>query len=568
MVETLLGPDGPGARDVMQNILLVGQTKISDLREAYKEKIHHHTRAGKQSENLIDKEDEDVNSVAKKSVVPVESLARLNSVLCRLAEAELIDVVTPRSFQTAGDIYREVKQDVINDHFPGGPRGAKQKDELQEKLAKALKLIEGEPKSLKRKLEQNGHGAAKRRKIILNGDVANGDHLSDADPTLDGHQVIRINYQKCLVELRNRRLIQYVMEMVGQTTGQVYATLLGLLSRKVSRCRPDPVLDSVVSDDDPESEVSQGVTTEEILNHLGLSVDVSLGIGKASSSKIDLASADTVRIRPPREEISYPEADVQGKASSDEDMEDDGEESAEESDHEYQGNHSRTNSQPNGTKEVRVKFQEPGLNRIDHLRQHLLLLCESKQKFVRHCGSNEWTVDFRPLVRRLQEAEVDVVIERTSGRHGLRLARILREKGKLDEKNLPTIALMKKSDVQNKMLEMQMAGFVDIQEVPRDNNRTASRTMFLWFSDTDRCLGQLLENTYKAMLRCMQTLIVHREKERDVLAFTKRTDVRGKEKETMETAYYEKYSKFLDLERKLLGHVMRLDDMVAVLRDY
>lgn len=168
----------------------------------------------------------------------------------------------------------------------------------------------------------------------------------------------------------------------------------------------------------------------------------------------------------------------------------------------------------------------------------------------------------------LKQTEVDAVIEQSFGRHGLRLTRILRDKGKLDEKMLPSLALMKKQDVQGKMLAMQMAGFVDVQEVPKDASRTATRTMFFWFFDIERIESQLVDDYYKTMLRCLQNLEVHRYRERNILSFVERRDVKGKEEEVMTAEHYNKYSTFLDLQSKLLGHVMRLDDLVSVFRDY
>ncbi len=172
------------------------------------------------------------------------------------------------------------------------------------------------------------------------------------------------------------------------------------------------------------------------------------------------------------------------------------------------------------------------------------------------------------MLRNIQEAELDNAIERKVGRLGLRLVRILREKGKLDEKTLPTLALMKRADVQNTMLHLQIHGFVDIQEIPRDTNRSASRTMFLYFYDAERSLGQLLDNTYKAMLRCMQIRDVHRQANREVLAFVERPDVKGREQEALEKKYFDKYEKYREVENKLVGQVQRLDSLVALLRDY
>lgn len=361
-------------------------------------------------------------------------------------------------------------------------------------------------------------------------------------------------------------MVQFATEMVGETTGYVYAVLLRQLTKNVSRCHTDPTMDiGDQSDDSPTG--PPYVATMEILDNLSTSVDVSIGIGKAARADIKVRTAEKLHPHPPKQ--GDVRIEVDGNVSSDEDAGDSDFESGE-SDYDTE-RETKPALQSNGTGEGKVRFDDsaaPKETRVDQMRQHLLLLCESKLQFVRHCGRGRWTVDFEPLIQRLREAELDVVIERTAGRQGLRLVRILRQKGKLDEKTLPSIALVKKPDVQNKMLEMKMAGFVDIQEVPRDNSRTANRTLFLWFSDTDRCLSQLLDKTYKAMLRCLQTLAVHRRKEKDVLMLTGRSDVKGREKDVMQKEYYDRFARFLDTERKLVGHMMRLDELVAVLRDY
>jgi DNA-directed RNA polymerase III subunit RPC3 len=228
----------------------------------------------------------------------------------------------------------------------------------------------------------------------------------------------------------------------------------------------------------------------------------------------------------------------------------------------------------NGQQENKVRFEDAtngNDSRISQMRRHLLLLAESKYPFIRHCGMygrGQWTVDFDRLVSKLRETELDAIIEQSHGRHGLRLTRILREKGKLDEKMLPAAALMKKGDVQGKMLAMQMAGIVDVQEVPKDSSRLANRTLFFWYFDKERAQTQILDDIYKAMLRCLQTLEVERHKERNILSFVERKDVQGKEEEVMTAEHYNKYNTHLEVQNKLLGQVMRLDELVSVLRDY
>lgn len=562
---------GAAAKDVVQSLLLLGQTRISDLVAAYQEKIDQAKKA-KQEADDDDPFAEpngvngDAHSAKKQPDLVVKSTAQLNSVICRLVEAELIDVVHPNTFETAYDVLKSVEREVMDTHFPAGIKGTKAKIEVEEKIADGLRKVRLESKSLKRKLEQNGT-AAKRRKLFMNGAASNGTHEEDADPVLDARQVIRINYEKCLVDLRNRRLVQFATDTIGETTAYVYGVLLKHLTKALPRCRLDPKID--ISEE--HLEVGKGyVTTDEILDSLKTSVDLSLGLGKQSQDKFSSRAAERIQENPPKKKLIL-EADVDGDASADEDDGEDGDgydSDASMTDADYKPD--QTNGNANGT---RVQFANGvrGDNKLDRpgqLRQHLLLLAESSQRFVRHCGHNEWTVDFAPLMQVLKEAELDSVIEQQCGRPGLRLVRILRAKGKLDEKAILTIALMRKNEIQQKMLQMMTAGFVHTQEVPRDTKADVKKSFFLWYTDVDKSLNKLLAHSYKSMLHCLQFLEVRRQKEKDVLKLTRRSDVRGREKDVMRKEYYDRYSQFQDHEKRLFAQMMRLDDLIALLKDF
>jgi len=309
------------------------------------------------------------------------------------------------------------------------------------------------------------------------------------------------------------------------------------------------------------------VSTADILKNLNSSLDVAAGIGKADRKRIDIPTAERLRRNPPQPHL--PTVDVDGEAS-DEEIED-----LEEDDDGYDDEAMEFSPasprHANGTKDAKVTFEDaepPRESRLQQMRQHLLLLCESRYGFVRHCGRGLWTVDFTLLLRRIQETELDNVIERKLGRPGLRLALVLRKHGKLDDKAILKLVLMSKGTMQNTLLRMQVYGFAEIQEVPKDNSRTATRTLFFWYCDMERCLSQLLDNTYKAMLRCLQIRKAHQHKNSDVLTFVERPDVKGREKEALEKKYFNKYEQYRDTEGKLLNQVMRLDDLVAILRDY
>ncbi|KAI3401173.1 hypothetical protein diail_319 [Diaporthe ilicicola] len=563
---------GEEEKEVAQNLLSMGHAKVEDLRDAYQAKFKQAARHTMAVNGDADHDDGDDFGGAKKDSktgLYVKSLEQLDDVLCRLIQAELISTVTEDSFRSLEDKYKSLEDEIIKTFFAGGVRGTKGKEEFASRRARRLREARDEPLRLKGIL-QSKISASKRRKIS-GWSYTNGGAAPENELIIDGDVALRVNYEKCAVELRNQQLSHVVSEVYGETTAEVYATLLQQLSKKISRCRSDPNIDV---DDDDEYPHGLRVSTNEVYDNLNSSLDVSAGIGKVGVKATDRKSVNRIQEHPPdMKKPPIDEAEVEGEASSDEEEE---MEVDEPHGHVAEDDDEGVDLKPvingaNGTKESKVKFNDAGpakLSRKEHFRQHLLLLCEGQHKFLRHCAMEQWTVDFEPLMRALQQMELDTVIERSVGQTGLRLVRILRRVGKMDEKTLPSLALMSKGEVQKLMLKMQMFGYVDMQEVPRDNNRTASRTLFLYWTDTSRCLDRLLDNTYKAMLRCLQRLEVQREMEREVLDTVKRDDVRGREKELLEGRFYNRFVRISEIEEKLLAQVARLDSLVGTLRDF
>lgn len=388
--------------------------------------------------------------------------------------------------------------------------------------------------------------------------------------------IIRINYEKCTVALRNQSLVDLASNRIGETTSHIYAELLRLIEPYIPRCRLDPKVDGVGKEAEDTIPEGPSVSTAELSLALSKSINVASGIGKAPSEKIDTKKLEAARGK----KRGADEADVDDAASSDEDDEDD-------EDVNYNGNmegveqDSGNNEEDpfvdglkSKTKKIKVTFQEgpeDRQNRMLQIRNHLMLLAGDDRRFVRKCGvghQGEWTVDFEALVESLKEFELDTLIMKNFGRTGHRLARIMRKLGKLDEKQLPTLAMMKQKDVRTKLVEMQMAGFVDIQEVPRDNNRATSRTIFLWYFDNERVSTIVLDNIYKAMARCLQRLEVEKRQSNDIISLVERTDVRGNEEQMLSGEQMNKLREIQGKEDKLLAQVARLDELVGIFRDY
>lgn len=183
-------------------------------------------------------------------------------------------------------------------------------------------------------------------------------------------------------------------------------------------------------------------------------------------------------------------------------------------------------------------------------------------------GTTKWGIKFRHLARKLRHQELERMVESRYGDVALRVVRVLHAKGKLDEKRLQDISLLPVKDLRQTLASMQRGGFVDLQEVPRDAQRQPSKTIYLWYYDADRICNSILEDTYKAMSRCLQRMRFERDRQKDFLEKTERSDVKGNEERYLSEAELEYLQRWRDKEALLFGEVARLDEMVAVFRDY
>jgi DNA-directed RNA polymerase III subunit RPC3 len=395
--------------------------------------------------------------------------------------------------------------------------------------------------------------------------------------------VIRINYEKCTVALRNLRLVELANNRIGETTSHVYAELLRLLEESIPRCRPDPRIDNL--DDLPDGPT---ITTMELAAAMSPSINVAAGIGKAPSDKINTSKLLKAQKSARRRSRGDSEADVEGEASADEDESD-------EDGHEINGNGNlpevdqdsdshgedpfEDDAVTRAPKRAKVTFQdklpkppesEDRQNVMVQIKNHLLLLAADEYHFLRRCGGRglgEWTVDFERVIDILQRSELDSIVLENFGTTGHRLARMMRATGKMDEKQLSTMALMKQKDVRTKLAEMQMAGMADIQEVPKDATRSNNRTIFLWHFDSARVASVILRYVYKTMSRCFQRLEVEKRRASGILSLIERSDV----KDNIGALSGEQLNMLHDIrgkEDKLLGQIGRLDELVGTFRDY
>jgi DNA-directed RNA polymerase III subunit RPC3 len=386
--------------------------------------------------------------------------------------------------------------------------------------------------------------------------------------------IVHINYEKFTVALRNEVLIAFAKERIGETTSLIYGEGLRLLEGKIPRCQLDAKIDAVV--DLPDGPV---FTTKELTAALGNSINPGTGIGKAPGEQVDARDREHhSEVRKSKSRQTEMDSDISMGEGDDDQPKANGHSIPPDDDEDDPFNDSpKRNSakRPRVTFEDRLPIPEPfedRENRAELVKKHLSLLQVDDVQFLRKCGTNgmgEWTCDFDNIVLKMQETEVDALLLENFGSSGHRLGRMLRKLGKLDEKTLSDAGKLKPKDVRTKLAEMQMASVIDIQEVPRDSNRTANRTIYLWSFNEERAASMVLEHTYKAMSRILQRLDIERRRAHDVLALTQRSDVRNmKPEEYLDTHQLNDFRAINAKIDSLMCQITRLDRLVGLFKEF
>ena len=384
---------------------------------------------------------------------------------------------------------------------------------------------------------------------------------------------------------------------IGTVTSQIYAAALRMLEDQLELKRRTLFSDDVNAvEDGPLPRELPQFSTNDLSTKIASSADDNLkgaclpgstdladSLGHADDEDIDLTAYDHRKKR--RRKVVKPDTDddsddvkVEGLASPDEDESTDdvgdGNVSNIESDAEDQiASEDYHPTKPNPLKRRRSHSSTPLKPPPDPLTQHLFLLAHHPYKFLHHLpatlsADEGWSIDIHAVSKHLLIRSLTRTVTARFGPLAARLVRILQQKGKVDEKTLTSLSLMNQKTMRKLLSELNGDGFVELQEVPKDTQRAPMKTMFFWFFDEERCRKRVLDMTYKTMCRLLQRIAVERAKVKETVEKSERLDVQGHEDELLGEGEKEALAGWRAKEERLLGELGRLDDLVAVLRDF
>ncbi|KAI8577106.1 hypothetical protein K450DRAFT_253690 [Umbelopsis ramanniana AG] len=206
----------------------------------------------------------------------------------------------------------------------------------------------------------------------------------------------------------------------------------------------------------------------------------------------------------------------------------------------------------------------------DIVTEYFELLRQSPARFIKRAdnkGHNFFVVDFKNIRLYMMRKLFDKLLKSRFGNSTCRIARILIEKGKLEEKQVQKMAMLPAKDTREKLALLCTHGICDIQEVPKSADRAPSRTIFLWFVSLDKCYQELLIDLYRSIANVRQRIRVELATRQRLLEKMERKDV--SENQDLLSAGDKKAIEELNKKvERLEVSAGRLDEMVMVYRDF
>ncbi|KAI9738566.1 MAG: RNA polymerase III subunit C82 [Cirrosporium novae-zelandiae] len=517
---------------ILSELLSLGHAKIRDLKVPVMKDMHP-------VDSDVDVRNGGSVKMPNGQAKTVTSPRQINKVMNQLLDAGFICAIHKAWFRSDADNRFEAEAIVKAGGSYSDPPKPKELPSFNievkrkiEEWSNGMQLNTAYVKHQKRSSDYLGTDESRyNKRVKMSNGYANGttngyshtyeDEDDEDDTLLDEELVVRVNPERFLVILRNEFLTGLSATEITHTTAKVYAAFLQKVEPSLWTCRCD---------------IEEAAEVEEV------------EILRESFSAVQVASS-----LDPMIEL---EEDAIGTMTN--------------------GFHNDDDNEGIGVKvedgDDPPSHRSNKASRIDTVSQHLQLLAQDSHHFVqaldKETGGTAYIVDYQGLTKRLRQIELEKIINKRFGKTALRIIRILLVKGKLDERRIGELGMIPPKDMRMALMHMQEAGFVSLQEIPRDIYRQPSKTLYYYYFDSERVRFLVLEETYDAMLKCLQRARIEREKVHTVIEKSERTDVVGREDQFLTKVEREALSKYREKEEMLLTEVSRLDDLVMILRDF
>ncbi|CCJ31243.1 unnamed protein product, partial [Pneumocystis jirovecii] len=314
----------------------------------------------------------------------------IQSTITKMLQQKYLRVVLPHQIKPEYDLQNQLKNEELEKLRFYGMGEAKRDKEALKNMQKRLQILKDEEMDPKLGLVKKDINSTERK-------FKKQKKTDELTYIVDEKAILRVNHEKFVNIYRNADLLHLVENRIGKVTAQVYQHILEQLEIQSNNC----------------CEEADTIATISILETLPNDIDL-------SKTFITVLNNETQSIENVSKKENVSLNNYYSEKISDSTMID--------------------------INEFSNNFFENDINRIEdlnyrerlrHIIQHLEALSKDSYAFLlkvetKHFG--KWKVDYKQMSHLLQELQYEEVIEHRFGYVATRLLRIIREKGKVDEK--------------------------------------------------------------------------------------------------------------------------------------
>eukprot|EP00667_Euglena_gracilis_P008772 EG_transcript_8900 len=154
---------------------------------------------------------------------------------------------------------------------------------------------------------------------------------------------------------------------------------------------------------------------------------------------------------------------------------------------------------------------------MERIETHLTLLTRG-HVISQHAmkRDKEYVVNIQHVMGVLRQQAVAAIIHCKFGQLGARVVRVLLDKKLVEDKQLQEIAMAPQKEVRQVVVDMYKSGYIQLQEVPRTNERKPAENFYLWGVDLPQLHAALLDVLYKTTRNLRARLGLERRRILDI----------------------------------------------------
>lgn len=221
-------------------------------------------------------------------------------------------------------------------------------------------------------------------------------------------------------------------------------------------------------------------------------------------------------------------------------------------------------------KKIKLEFLDeemPSNNELDEssiVLQHLKILTQNK--FLKESSPGKFHVPLYEIEDTLKKENLNQLIKLVFGPNACRIVNCIQDLKLIDEKMLNNVLLMKDSTIRSNLNKLITHNILQIQEIPKTNDRLAIRTVFSFRFKSEDVISGMKSSLYYNLGEIVTNIGQLRSENKILLDKCNREDVRGKEVEVLIESELVKLNQIYEEELQQLSRYSRILSMVGILQ--